>query len=45
MIRAKKARQVIVDPDSGKKKYIYGPQKHRRAWERLPELKGKILHS
>lgn len=30
-----------MDPDSGKKKYIYGPQKHRRAWERLPELKGK----
>lgn len=38
--RAKKAHKVIIDED-GKRKYFYGPQKYRKQWQLMPELRGK----
>lgn len=36
---AKKAHKVIIAED-GKRKYFYGPQKYRKQWQTIPELRG-----
>lgn len=41
---AKKAHRVVID-EVGKRKYYYGPQKYRKQWQTIPELRGIFFYA